>query len=134
MRKLSVVLAIAAAAALLMVSIGGGAAIANRHHHVHKVRTRLTIHFRQSTYSASFFGKVKSHKSFCRRHRKVVVIRKPSHRIGHTKSNRRGHWSLKVGGTPKHGRYLAKSRRKRVRRHHKRYICKAGKSRTITVG
>ena len=132
MKKLSTVLALAAVAALLTVSIGGGPALAGRHH-VHKVGTKLTIHFTHSTYSAKFSGKVKSHKSFCRSHRKVVVIRKPSHKVGHTKSNKRGKWSVKTGGTPKHGRYFAKAPKKRVHKHHKTFVCKKGHSRTITV-
>ena len=124
MKKLLVLLA---AVSLLTVSLGADFAGARG------VRTRLTIHFTSGTYTANFHGKVRSRKAICRRHRKVKVIRKGHGVIGHTRSNRKGKWILRLGGTPPAGRYLAKTPRKRFRRHNHVTVCRAGKSRTISV-
>ncbi len=125
MKKL---LAMALAGALLVSSIGAVPAAAVHHK---KFRTKVTIHFTQSTYSAAFFGKTKSKKAACRRHRKVKVIRASNGQlIASTKSNRTGDWTANVGGTPPAGDYFAKAKKKILKSG---AICKKGKSPRITV-
>lgn len=121
-------LALALVAALFVTSVGAGPAAAAKRK---KFGSKVTIHFAQSTYTAKFFGKVKSHKAACRKGRKLVLFRRPKARIGSTKSKRTGAWTLSTGGAPSHGRYFAVARRQKLRRD--RIICKAARSPVIRI-
>lgn len=87
-----------------------------------KVRSKITIGVNGHTLK----GKVKSRRGACRKHRKVLVFR-GHHKVGKTKSSRRGKWHFKVHRA---GRYHAVAKRKK---HHS-LVCKRAKSRTVTVG
>src|SRR6266516_4830643 len=117
-RRLSLtLLAVMALAAALVVPNMAPAA-------TKKVRTKITIGHSGSRLT----GKVKSRKATCRKGRRVVVYR-GSRAVGRTKSSRRGKWHVNLGANA-HGRFHAVAKKKK----HRNLVCKAAKSRTITIG
>jgi len=127
MKKL---LALALATALLATSLVTGPALGAA---TKKFATHVTINFTQTTYSATFKGKVKSDRAGCRKKRKVLVFRKnsPNVKIASTKSNKKGKWHTDLSGTPPPGDYFAKAKKKTLKNG--TIVCKKGKSPTITV-
>ena len=128
MKKL---LALTLAGALLATALVTGPALGAG---VKKFDTTVTINFSQSTYSAKFFGKVKSDKNACKKDRKVLVFHKTNSgkvKVGSDKSNDRGRWRLNVGGTPPPGDYFAKAKKKLLNGGD--VVCKSDKSPTISV-
>jgi hypothetical protein len=112
-----------------------GATVATAH--TAKYRTRVTIHFSGGPYGNSFFGKVKSRKAACVRHRKVKVFRqKPGadKQFGTTStSDTAGNWNV-TNGNASPGDYYAKAKRKVLKHNANHFhVCKRGRSATISV-
>ena len=94
-----------------------------------KVKTRLTLRYR----NGAFRGKVKSKVKGCTRGRRVTVKRKKSGTdpsIGSDRSGSKGIWKVQASAN---GRYYAKVRSKLFAGQNRTIRCKTDRSRTIRV-
>ncbi|HVF54028.1 MAG TPA: hypothetical protein VNC78_10570 [Actinomycetota bacterium] len=96
------------------------------------VRSRVSINHDFSPHR--FFGRVRSPLSRCERGRRVVVRKVTPGTddfIGRDRTNRRGRWSVTAAHSA--GSYYAKVRRKAFTAGGRRVVCRADRSRTISV-
>ena len=66
----------------------------------------------------------------------MVVFHKVSgveQRVGGDKTNKKGKWSVNVGGLADPGKYFAEAKKKKVKVGGKKGVCKKDKSKTVTV-
>jgi basic membrane lipoprotein Med (substrate-binding protein (PBP1-ABC) superfamily) len=97
-------------------------------------KTKVTIHFNGGSGDyGKFYGRVKSKKAACERHRKVVVKRKQpgkDAKYGSTFSDNDGRWEISATSPVTPGKYYAVAKKKVLNNGH---VCKKGRSGTITV-
>ena len=98
---------------------------------VKKVKTKVTLNYTKKgnpPYNQSeFSGKVKAKKK-CKKHRKIKI---PG--VGKTRSAKNGTYSISLNSAAPSGTYQATAKKKKIRKHHKKIVCKRGKSNTVTV-
>ena len=133
-RLIVVVLAVA-----LSVAIGSAALAANGGGTTH-VKSKVKINYQTSgtppyDEGSSFCGKVKSKsgpnkaRKACKKHRKVKV--KPD--VGKAKTDKKGKWQIFLDHAATPGTYTAKVKKKKIKKHHTKIVCKkAKKSLTIS--
>jgi hypothetical protein len=83
------------------------------------IKTRVTFHVTDKTVKPNqkvlFFGKVKSKKKKCKRHRKVVLKRKHTGKVKTDKSDREGEYMMKINPEPDHGTYYVVVKKKTIK-------------------
>ena len=98
---------------------------------VKKVKTNITLNYTKKgnpPYDQSeFSGKVKA-KNGCKKNRKVKI---PS--IGITKSSSDGSYSVSLNKAAPSGTYQAPAKKKKIKKHGKKIVCKKAKSNTVKV-
>ncbi len=113
-----------------------------------KVKTKVTMKLQGSDYGDTFTGKVnakpkkvsgKANRKFtkkCKKKRSVSVFRKVlggKERVGGDKTNKKGEWSVNVGGFAAPGKHFAQAKKKKVKVGSKKGVCKKGKSKSVAV-
>jgi hypothetical protein len=103
-----------------------------------KVKTKVSVNFSGTTsgggiytpvtFKGDFSGKVKGKKG-CKKRRKVTI----SPGIGSMKSNSNGQYDIPLTAKPAAGNYTVKVKKKKIRTHGKKIICKKAKA-TVKVG
>jgi hypothetical protein len=133
--------------AVLVVGLVGSGLASGAENKV-KVKTKVTMKLVGSDYGDKFTGKVKAKpknvsgkakkkfKKKCKKKRKVTVFQKVAggkERVGADKTNKKGKWSVNVGGLADPGRYFAQAKKKNVKVGSAKGVCKKGKSKKVTV-
>ena len=118
-------LAMAALTAALGVS---GAATAG----TPRFDSTVSIHYFEFSGTPTFFGKVRSERDRCERHRHVTVFRKkdgPDVEVGADRTGSRGRWKVTRRSVLPHRTYYAKVRRRTI----KAGVCKRARSEDLFI-
>jgi hypothetical protein len=117
----------------LIAALGSGSALASR---TVTIRSKVSI----GSTGLRFRGRVSSSNPACAEDRKVVLYKAvgggPDEAFGHTKTDRKGRWSIEVSGfagvslTP----FYAKATRLSEGAAGTIYVCSAARSKTIKLG
>ncbi len=99
--------------------------------HVVKIASQISIRSRNLTFS----GKVTSPNHGCVPMRRVTLYRTNGNVLGHTDTNRHGHWKITASGSAgiSLGRFYAKVKRTSQGAAGTIYVCKPARSKTIRV-
>ena len=118
-------LALAALTATLGVS---GAAAAG----TPRFESTVSIHYSEASGVPTFYGKVRSERDRCERHRRVIVFRKkhgPDAEIGADRTGPRGRWKVRRDRVLAHRTYYAKVRRRATNAG----VCKRARSKDLFI-
>jgi hypothetical protein len=94
--------------------------------------SKVSIHYSEATGTPTFYGKVRSERDRCKRHRHVTVFRKkegPDIEMGSDRTGSRGRWKVKRASVPAHRTYYAKVRRRTTYAG----VCKRARSKDLFI-
>ena len=114
-----------------------------------KVKTKVTMKLQGSDYGdtvpregrmpsrrRSRARPTRSSRRSARRSARSSVFRKVlggKERVGGDKTNKKGEWSVNVGGLAAPGKHFAQAKKKKVKVGSKKGVCKKGKSKSVAV-